>query len=157
MRKIRIIMPLLATVTMLIFCSCNNKTDEAKKVGIADKYSNVQVYDQYATGINGESLKVQSAVVNDTLIAIMVEKSDTKINNISQTINYAKNPNEIQHQTPKSELVIKCDENKTSMFYATLGSPTEEQSETQSTGYHPTKFIVVSDYIDYNGTIYKHK
>ncbi|MBR4583070.1 MAG: hypothetical protein IKO34_04575 [Bacteroidales bacterium] len=157
MRKIRIIMPLLATVTMLIFCSCNNKTDEAKKVGIADKYSNVQVYDQYATGINGESLKVQSAVVNDTLIAIMVEKSDTKIDDVSQAIIFAKNPDEIQEQTPEGELVLKCDENKTWMFYATLGSPTEEQSETQSTGYHPTKFIVVSDYIDYNGTIYKHK
>jgi len=144
-------------VAALMFCSCNFKTDEVKKVKIAEKYPNVEVLDRQAVGINGESLNVQSAVVNDTLIAITVEPGDAPIEkNISQCLIFAKNLNEIQKMTPDG-LVLNCDGSKTWIFYATLGSPIEEQVEPQSVEYYPTKFIVVSDYIDYNGTIYKHE
>ena len=144
-------------VATLMFCSCNSKTDEVIKVKIAEKYPNVEVLDRHAVGINGESLNVQSAVVNDTLIAITVELGDAPIDkNISQCLIFAKDPNEMQKMTLEG-LVLTCDGSKTWMFYATLGSPMEEQVEPQSVGYYPTTFIVESEYLDYNGTIYKHE
>lgn len=144
-------------VATLMFCSCNTKTDEVKNVKISEKYPDVEVKDQHAVGINGESLNVQSAVVNDTLIAITVEPGDVAIEkNISQCLIFAKDPKGMQEQTPDG-LVVNCDGSRTWMFYATLGSPIEEQVEPQSVDYHPTTFLVVSEYLDYNGTIYKHE
>ncbi|MBO7480813.1 MAG: hypothetical protein J6T63_01755 [Bacteroidales bacterium] len=127
------------------------------KEKISEKYPNVEVMDRNAVGINGESLNVQSAVVNDTLVAITVELGDAPIDkNISQCLIFAKNPSEMQEMTPDG-LVLNCDGSKTWIFYATLGSPVEEQVEPQSVGYYPTTFIVVSEYLDYNGTVYKHE
>ena len=158
MEKIRFFMPALAIVTMVMFCSCETKNDANKKLGIAEKYPNVQIDEINAVSINGESLRVQWAVVNDTLIAITVEKSDAEYDkNISMAQIFAKDPKAIQKHTPEGGLVLECDESKTWIFYATLGSPTEEQAEPQTTDYHPTTFVVISDYIDYNGAIYKHE
>lgn len=144
-----------AMTLILLLNSCNSTTKETIK--ISEKYPNAQVTEQYAVSLNGESLIVKSAVINDTLIAISTERDNTTIDkNLSKAIIFAKDPNSIQEQK-QDGLELKCDENKTWIFYATLGSPTEEQIEPQSTGYYPTRFIVVSDYIDYNGTIYKHE
>lgn len=140
---------------MLMFASCNKAKEEVKTDVIEEAYPEAEKSSPlYVMSIDGKVLKMESAIVNDTLVVVnMTECNDDVDENIIQkgAVLITKDSEKVLVQTSESSSEIKDCGKKQWVFYATMGSPTDEQPES----LEATSLIVVSDYLEYNGVMYK--
>lgn len=119
----------------------NNKSIEAEKVIF------------YVKSTDGKVMKMESIIASDTLVMINMSECNYNIpqKDIQQLVVLAKDSETIieQSQALTTVNIKDCSKHKW-CFCATMGNPTDEQSETTEA----TRIIVFSDYLKYNGIMY---